>query len=431
MFEQPTKNDLDRTLSLLMHDSRHQLMAEVNRIKGDAIKLGALQSSRVVVTAIKAADDIHKAAVGQAQSILLDFIQRMQCPPSEIVAWARPHLENLGNSVLGVVPPNNFPQDHQRLIHQYRAVFQQRLDGMLRDVEIGFVKGAGFARAEEMVSKEKWIRAAEAVRLLKPAFGIYDAQMTICVRAHSGMIRARAARLIIDSEAADNVEVPQRFWWAEGHEALKQNWTAGDFETRVDFDVLAGKPQRSGGKVHLQAFGVSFLQADIEKLIPPEANLDTQAKPAQDAPARKVFVVHGHDEGVREAVARFVEKLGLETVILHEQANQGRTVIEKVEAHSDVGFAIVLLTPDDEGCVKGGAPQPRARQNVLLELGYFLGKLTRKRVCTLKVGEVEIPSDWSGVVDEPFNSGGGWKQSLARELTAAGYDIDWKKVMMS
>jgi predicted nucleotide-binding protein len=89
----------------------------------------------------------------------------------------------------------------------------------------------------------------------------------------------------------------------------------------------------------------------------------------------------------------------------------------------------VLLTPDDEGCVKGGTPQARARQNVLLELGYFIGKLTRKRVCTLKLGELEIPSDWRGVVDEPFDMGGGWKQTLARELDAAGYEIDWNKVM--
>jgi predicted nucleotide-binding protein len=147
--------------------------------------------------------------------------------------------------------------------------------------------------------------------------------------------------------------------------------------------------------------------------------------------SRKVFVVHGHDEGAREAVARFLEKIGLEAVILHEKANQGRTVIEKVEAHSDVGFAVVLLTPDDEGCLKGGTLQPRPRQNVLLELGYFIGKLTRKRVCTLKVGELEIPSDWRGVVDEPFDNGGGWKQTLARELEAADYEIDWNKVIRS
>jgi predicted nucleotide-binding protein len=116
-------------------------------------------------------------------------------------------------------------------------------------------------------------------------------------------------------------------------------------------------------------------------------------------------------------------------VILHEQANQSRTVIEKIEAHSDVGFAVVLLTPDDEGNLGGEKPRPRARQNVLLELGYFIGKLTRSRVCTLKVGDIEIPSDWRGVIDEPFDDGGAWRQTLARELQAAEYTIDWNKVM--
>ncbi|WP_082702745.1 TIR domain-containing protein [Pseudacidovorax intermedius] len=145
--------------------------------------------------------------------------------------------------------------------------------------------------------------------------------------------------------------------------------------------------------------------------------------------SRKVFIVHGHDDGAREAVARFLERIGLEAIILHEQANQGRTIIEKVVAHSDVGFAVVLLTPDDEGCVKGGTPEPRARQNVLLELGYFIGRLGRDKVCALKRGAVEIPSDFAGVVWETMDTGGGWKQALARELEAAGHSIDWNKVM--
>lgn len=145
--------------------------------------------------------------------------------------------------------------------------------------------------------------------------------------------------------------------------------------------------------------------------------------------SRKVFIVHGHDDGARETVARFLERIGLEAIILHEQANQGRTIIEKVVAHSDVGFAVVLLTPDDEGCVKGGTPEPRARQNVLLELGYFIGRLGRDKVCALKRGVVEIPSDFAGVVWETMDSGGGWKQALARELEAAGHSIDWNKAM--
>lgn len=145
--------------------------------------------------------------------------------------------------------------------------------------------------------------------------------------------------------------------------------------------------------------------------------------------SRRVFVVHGHDDGSREMVARFLEKVGFEAVILHEQANQGRTVIEKVEAHGDVGFAVILLTPDDEGCVKGGTPEPRARQNVILELGYFIGRLGRGKVCALKRGALEIPSDYAGVVYESLD--GNWKHALGRELEELGHDIDWNKVMRS
>jgi CAP12/Pycsar effector protein, TIR domain len=149
----------------------------------------------------------------------------------------------------------------------------------------------------------------------------------------------------------------------------------------------------------------------------------------RSAPAtRKAFLVHGHDEGAREAVARFLERIGFEPIILHEQASQGRTIIEKIEAHGDVGFAVVLLTPDDVGSVKDGVPQPRARQNVLLELGYFIGRLGRSHVCALKRGKMELPSDFGGVVYEPLDDLGGWKTALGRELRAAGFEIDWNKV---
>lgn len=157
------------------------------------------------------------------------------------------------------------------------------------------------------------------------------------------------------------------------------------------------------------------------------AGLEAVAAPADFD--RKVFVVHGHDGEAQQAVARFMERIGFEAIILHERANQGRTVMEKIEAEAGVGFAIVLLTPDDEGRVIGGELQPRARQNVMLELGYFIGRLGRHRVCALKRGELEIPSDFAGVVWEQMDDGGGWKQSLGRELDAAGYSVDWNKVM--
>jgi predicted nucleotide-binding protein len=144
---------------------------------------------------------------------------------------------------------------------------------------------------------------------------------------------------------------------------------------------------------------------------------------------RKIFVVHGHDLAMRETVARFVAAIGLEPIILAEQTSGGRTVIEKFERNADVGFAIILLSPDDL-CQQAGRPeQARARQNVILEWGYFIGRLGRAHVCALKKGPVELPSDVIGIVWENFDDNGGWKGRLAKELIEAGQDIDLAKVL--
>ena len=146
---------------------------------------------------------------------------------------------------------------------------------------------------------------------------------------------------------------------------------------------------------------------------------------------KKVFVIHGRDEGAREMVAGFLKKLELKPVILSEQSSKGRTIIEKFEEHSEVGFAVALLTPDDTGSLKGarGKPNPRARQNVIFELGFFIGRLGRERVCALVKGEPEIPSDYSGVAYIPLDDSGGWKLSICRELKAAGYSVDVNRIV--
>ncbi|MEW6482131.1 MAG: TIR domain-containing protein [bacterium] len=122
--------------------------------------------------------------------------------------------------------------------------------------------------------------------------------------------------------------------------------------------------------------------------------------------SRKVFIVHGHNEQAKSELALILTRLGLEPIILNEQPTQGMTLIEKLERHYDVGFAFVLLTPDDKGCQKGQENNllPRARQNVVFEFGLFVGKLSRNRVCCLYTGEVEIPSDLQGLVYLPFKS---------------------------
>lgn len=144
----------------------------------------------------------------------------------------------------------------------------------------------------------------------------------------------------------------------------------------------------------------------------------------------KVFIVHGHNNEVKVNVARTIEKLGLEAIILHEQANSGKTIIEKFEEYADVAFAIILLTDDDLGkSKKDDNLNTRARQNVILELGYFIGKLSRNKVCPLYVPGVELPSDLLGLLYIELDAEESWKFKLAKELKASGLDIDVNKIL--
>lgn len=167
---------------------------------------------------------------------------------------------------------------------------------------------------------------------------------------------------------------------------------------------------------------VGYLEGLLESLSGEQIEPREAAPPGTSrtlADAKKVFIVHGHEGEAKEMLARFLARLGLEPIILHEQPNGGATLIEKFEVFSrDVAFAVVLLTPDDVGGKKRTPPQlvPRARQNVILELGYFMGKLGRGRVCALYRKDVELPSDYQGVVYVEIDDGGAWKARLAQEL---------------
>ncbi|RYZ85821.1 MAG: nucleotide-binding protein [Proteobacteria bacterium] len=133
---------------------------------------------------------------------------------------------------------------------------------------------------------------------------------------------------------------------------------------------------------------------------------------------------------VQVSVARAIEKLGLIPVILHEQANSGRTLIVKFESHSEVGFAIILLTDDEEGKSRLEIDlKKRAGQNVVLELGYFIGKLGESRILPLYASGVELPSDVHGLLYVELDPPGNWKFSLVRELKAAGYEVDANKLL--
>jgi predicted nucleotide-binding protein len=142
----------------------------------------------------------------------------------------------------------------------------------------------------------------------------------------------------------------------------------------------------------------------------------------------KIFIVHGRQESEIK-VARLIEKLGFKPIILHEQANGGKTIIEKLEESTDVGYAIVLYTPCDKGMLANEVePKRRARQNVVFEHGYLIGKLGREKVCALVQGDVETPNDISGVVYIPLDTHEAWKMKVAKELKAAGYTVDMNRL---
>lgn len=140
----------------------------------------------------------------------------------------------------------------------------------------------------------------------------------------------------------------------------------------------------------------------------------------------KVFIVHGRDNAPKQEIARFIEKIGFDPIILHEQSNSGMTIIEKIERYTNVGFGIILYTPCDKGYENNQPTEikSRARQNVIFEHGYLISKLGRNNVCALVKGDIEKPNDISGVVYIPFDSNGGWKLELAKEMKSSGYEVD-------
>lgn len=143
--------------------------------------------------------------------------------------------------------------------------------------------------------------------------------------------------------------------------------------------------------------------------------------------SKKVFVVHGHNEAVNHEVARTIEKLGLEAIVLREQPSSGQTIIEKFESYAkDVNFAVILLTADDK--IDGGDGF-RARQNVIFEMGYFMGALGRDHVMCLLQEQVEKPGDIDGVIYTLIDMSGGWKFSMVKELKACGHIVDANQIM--
>ena len=204
----------------------------------------------------------------------------------------------------------------------------------------------------------------------------------------------------------------------------------------VDYSLWAFGADTPESEFH-EAYvrGLETAEAMLESMI--QEICEYWEEDSQDSPSdltetdrlhfsRKVFIVHGRDDAAKLLLADFLRKLGLEPIILHEQPNVGQTIIEKFEDHSEVGYAVVLLTPDDRGGLseEGDSLSPRARQNVVLELGFFMGKLGRKRVCALVKGDVELPSDYDGILYIELDGSEGWKWNLLKELRGAGFTVD-------
>lgn len=183
---------------------------------------------------------------------------------------------------------------------------------------------------------------------------------------------------------------------------------------------------------------VAYMQGFIDRidLIPCNATSAITEKSKVEASADKVFIVHGHGELIKVTVARTLEQLGLKPIILHEQEDYGNTIIEKFESNAtDIGFAIVLLTADDMGISRKDIEKSntenrepkaskRARQNVVFEMGYFMGKLDRAHVFLLLEDGVEKPGDLDGIVYTLIDSEGMWKIKLAKRLKAVGYKVN-------
>lgn len=242
-----------------------------------------------------------------------------------------------------------------------------------------------------------------------------------------GALSKQLDTLLVNIFGADTVEYKRYKWDVTHLDRASMSYMSKTPISEVREGLRSGIAKAT---MQLETIKSGFLE-EIE---------DTAGKVSATMPSRlgavgnNIFIVHGHDDSIKQDVARFLEKLGLNPIVLHEQPNKGRTIIEKFEDHSNVRFAVVLLTPDDVGRTKapsslGVPPQhDRARQNVILELGYFIGTLGRNRVCALYHEGVELPSDLSGILYVKLDKGDSWKLSLAREIKAAGIDVDLNKV---
>jgi predicted nucleotide-binding protein len=244
-----------------------------------------------------------------------------------------------------------------------------------------------------LVMRENCVGGAFVANILELAVSDRDCHVKIERNADIGIIDAEDIKRITSELGIERFEF-NRTHWAIKHSDLPRllgKYSAAKLTTRTPLqDIPENKPPEEGS---------NFNKA-------------------------QVFIVHGHDEYAKNDVKSYVESKGLEPIILHLQASGGRTIIEKIDHYSNVGFGVVLYTECDVGAKRDSLGYKwRARQNVVFEHGYLIAKLSRSRVAALVKGNVETPNDISGVVYITMDAAGKWRDELDIELQNAGYEI--------
>jgi len=246
----------------------------------------------------------------------------------------------------------------------------------------------------------------------------------------------------------EEVKSEFRIWDDYNEELLKRIFTTDDIAD--EYSAWAGVAIMSLGGGPSRSEQIRDLNDDIEKklqrlssikqrleLIPHAPSIQASISADSDTPqkqslSKKVFVVHGHDEVAKTNLEIFLGEIGLTPIVMHRQADEGLTLIEKFEKHSDVGYAFILLTPDEVAYFAKEDALPdeerrkelRARPNVVFEFGYFVGKLGRSRTCCLYTGDVALPSDVSGMIYKKYNSSiEEVAYGIIKDLKAVGYQL--------
>jgi predicted nucleotide-binding protein len=260
------------------------------------------------------------------------------------------------------------------------------------------------------------------------------------VRLGEGLIAETSAAA---ASTADGLRLlkEKKYSWGEYNEELLRSLfrppdrILRDYSGGPFIGTLGGPPD----PIHVQVAelrddvqrDVRRLNSIIERLPLFDSGVKAMPRESVGVGERSVFLVHGHSESAKHNVARFLEngRTNFEVRLLSETTNRGRTIIEKFEDEAELStYAVVLLTADDEGGPRSGAERhPRARQNVILELGYFIGRLGRDKVAILYEAGVELPSDVLGVAYIELDQNGGWKLKLAKELRGRGHLLDLHK----